>query len=126
MTGQYGAHAEWGEGVCENAYRKVDGVWTFAAFRFYPNFVAPYEGGWASLSPVADDHAWRSPALRDLPPDRPPTGTYRPWPDRFVPPFHFAHPVTGQPPRASWCCDPQPTPTRDQDRPATAAAAPAG
>ena len=94
MTGQYGEHAEWGEGVYENAYRKDAGVWKIAALRFYPNFVAPYEGGWALLKPVEGD--WRSPALADLPPDRPPSETYRPFPHMFVPPFHYAHPVTGK------------------------------
>jgi hypothetical protein len=94
MTGQFGEHAEWGEGVYENAYRKEAGVWKIAALRFYPNFVAPYEGGWAKLEPVEGD--WRSPALADFPPDRPPTASYKPFPDVFVPPFHYAHPVSGK------------------------------
>ncbi|HTM96336.1 MAG TPA: nuclear transport factor 2 family protein [Croceibacterium sp.] len=94
MTGQYGEHAEWGEGVYENAYRREGGVWKIAALRFYPNFVAPYEGGWASLEPVVSD--WRSPALADFPPDRPPSTNYRPFPEIFVPPFHYHHPVTGK------------------------------
>ena len=94
MTGQYGAHAEWGEGVYENRYRKEGGVWRIAALRFYPNFVAPYEGGWATLR--AGEGDWRSPGLADFPPDRPPTATYRPYPDIHVPPFHYPHPVTGE------------------------------
>jgi hypothetical protein len=96
MTGQYGEHAEWGEGICENRYGKEQGVWTIAAHRFYPNFTAPYEGGWASLQPVENAARWRSPQLADFPPDRPPTLTYKPYPDLFVPPFHYAHPVTGK------------------------------
>lgn len=94
MTGQFGEHAEWGEGVYENAYRKEGGVWKIAALRFYPNFVAPYEGGWASLKPTEGD--WRAPALADFPPDRPPSADYKPFPDMFVPPFHYVHPVTGK------------------------------
>ncbi len=94
MTGQYGEHAEWGEGVYENRYRKEDGVWKISALRFYPNFVAPYEGGWASLKPVEGD--WRSPELADFPSDRPPSETYKPYPDIFTPPFHYVHPVTGE------------------------------
>ena len=94
MTGQFGEHAEWGEGVYENRYRKKAGVWKISALRFFPNFVAPYEGGWASLKPVTGD--WKTPALADFPPDRPPTITYTPYPDIFVPPFHYAHPVTGE------------------------------
>jgi len=94
MTGQYGEHAEWGEGVYENAYRKEAGVWKIAALRFYPNFVAPYEGGWATLEPVDGD--WRSPALADFPPDRPSATAYQPFPAIFAPPFHYPHPVTGE------------------------------
>jgi len=96
LLGQYGEHAEWGEGVYENRYRKDGGVWTIAALRYYPNFVAPYEGGWVTLKPVASAESWRSPELADFPPDRPPTQTYKPYPDQFVPPFHYDHPVTGK------------------------------
>jgi hypothetical protein len=94
MTGQFGEHAEWGEGVYENAYRKDGGIWKIAALRFYPNFVAPYDGGWASLEPSDGD--WRSPLLADFPPDRPPTAQYALFPAIFVPPFHYVHPVTGK------------------------------
>lgn len=94
MTGQFGEHAEWGEGIYENRYRKEGGVWKISALRFYPNFVAPYEGGWASLKQVDGD--WKSSALADFPPDRPPTETYKPYPDNFTPPFHYKHPVTNE------------------------------
>lgn len=94
LLGQYGEHAEWGDGVSENSYRKEDGVWKISALRLYINFVAPYEGGWATLKPVEGD--WRSPELADFPPDLPPTSTYKPYPDVHVPPFHYVHPVTGK------------------------------
>ena len=94
MLGQYGEHAEWGEGIYENRYAKDKGIWKISALRFYPNFIAPYEGGWASLQAVGDD--WRSPALADFPPDNPPTENYHPFPDIHVPPFHYQHPVTGE------------------------------
>lgn len=96
MTGQYGEHAEWGEGVCENEYRKEGATWKITGLRSFPNFVAPYEGGWAKIEPVTDEQGWRSPALANFPPDRPATLTYRPYPDCFVPPFHYLHPVTGK------------------------------
>lgn len=96
MYGQYGESAEWGDGIYENTYRKEGGVWKIAALRFYPNFVAPYEGGWRTLEPVADEAGWRTPALADFPPDRPPTQTYKPYPDVHIPPFHYVHPVTGK------------------------------
>jgi hypothetical protein len=31
-----------------------------------------------------------------MPPDRPPTVNYRPFPDTYVPPFHGPNPVTGK------------------------------
>ncbi len=94
MLGQYGEHAEWGEGVYENRYRKEGGVWKISALHYFPNFVAPYEGGWAVLKPVEGD--WRSPELADFPPDAPPTVNYKPFPDQFTVPFHYPHPVTGK------------------------------
>jgi len=96
MYGQYGESAEWGDGVYENSYRKEGGVWKISALRLYVNFVAPYEGGWRTLEPVAGETEWRSPRLADFPPDRPPTATYRPYPDVHVPPFHYVHPVSGR------------------------------
>jgi len=93
MYGHYGKDAYWGDGVYENRYRKENGVWKISALRFYPNFVAPYEGGCAVLKPVESETAWRTPALANFPPDRPPTATYKPYPDVFVPPFHYEHPV---------------------------------
>jgi hypothetical protein len=94
MLGQYGEHAEWGEGVYENSYRKENGVWMIASLHYFPNFVAPYEGGWAALEPVVGD--WRAPELADFSPDAPPTVQYKPFPDQFTPPFHYPHPVTGE------------------------------
>ncbi len=99
MFGRYGEHAHWGDGVYENLYRKENGVWKIAALRFYPNFVAPYEGGWAVLKPVSGD--WRSPELADFPPDRPPTDAYEPYPAVHVPPFHYDHPVKSARPAAA-------------------------
>lgn len=94
LLGQYKEWAAWGDGVYENSYVKRGGVWMFSALRFYPNFVAPYEGGVATLTPVEGE--WRTPALADLPPDRPPTSDDRPFPDVNVPPFHYPNPVSGR------------------------------
>ncbi len=89
MVGQYQEHAAWGDAVFENTYVKQDGVWKIASFRRYPNFLAPYEGGWAALEPVASETAWVSAVGASLPADRPPTATYRPFPDVYAPPFHY-------------------------------------
>ena len=36
------------------------------------------------------------PPLKDLPPDEPSTEVYKPYPDVYVPPFHYKNPVTGR------------------------------
>ncbi len=94
LLGHFHIDAEWGTGIYENDYVKQNGVWKIAALHFYPNFVAPYDGGWAQLAPVAGD--WKSAAGKDLPADRPPTATYKPFPDTFTPPYHYKNPVTGK------------------------------
>jgi len=94
MLGHFGKDAAWGDGIFENVYVLDQGVWKIAALHLYVTFVAPYESGWARLQPVKGD--WRSETARAFPPDRPPTRRYAPFPDPFVPPFHYPHPVTGQ------------------------------
>jgi hypothetical protein len=96
MLGQYKKHAEWRDGTYENTYEKgADGIWRIRSLHLYVNFVAPYEKGWARLKP--GEGLTRSQASVDMPPDRPPTVTYKPFPDTFVPPFHAPNPVTGKP-----------------------------
>jgi hypothetical protein len=94
MTGQFQQWAAWGEGIHENEYVKDRGVWKISRLRFYPNFVAPYETGWAGLPTAARD--WRSDVAKRFPPDRPPTRLYQPFPAPFTPPFHYRNPVTGR------------------------------
>jgi hypothetical protein len=94
MTGHFGKDAFWGDGVEENAYVKDGGVWKLKALHLYVNFVAPHVGGWPRLKPAAED--WRSETAKAFPPDRPPSGKYRPFPDPNIAPFHYANPVTGR------------------------------
>ena len=88
LEGEYQHWAHWGDGVYENDYVKEGGVWKIRRLRLYSNFEAPYKGGWAALKPAPAD--WRSEAAKALPSDAPPTSRYRPFPDYFVPPFHYA------------------------------------
>jgi hypothetical protein len=90
LLGQFKKHASWGDGIYENGYAKQRGIWKISTLRFYPNFVAPYDGGWAALKPAERD--WRSDVSRAFPPDRPATVSYRPYPDSNVPAFHYTHP----------------------------------
>jgi hypothetical protein len=96
MLGQYKKHAEWRDGIYENTYQKgPDGIWRIKSLHLYVNFVAPYTKGWARLRP--GEGLKRSQASIDMPPDRPPTVVYKPFPDTFIPPFHAPNPVTGKP-----------------------------
>ena len=97
MTGQYKQHAEWRDGIYENAYVKEGGVWKIRSLRLYVNFLAPYEKGWARLR--SGQGLVQSEASRRFPPDRPPTVSGRAFPDMQVPPFQADHPVTGRPVR---------------------------
>jgi hypothetical protein len=95
MLGQYKKHAEWRDGIYENRYeRGADGIWRIKALHLYVNFVAPYEKGWARLK--AGEGLARSQASVGFPPDRPPTVSYKTFPNTFVPPFQAPNPVTGK------------------------------
>jgi hypothetical protein len=95
MLGQYKKHAEWRDGIYENTYEKgADRIWRIKSLHLYVNFVASYEKGWARLK--GSEGLARSQASVDFPPDRPPTVTYKPFPNTFVPPFQAPNPVTGQ------------------------------
>lgn len=86
---EFGQKAVWGEGPYEIRYRKEDGVWKMSHLHFYRTYHTPFEEGWAKA---------RSPAggvRENFPPDRPPSVDYEPFPGFFVPPFHYANPVSG-------------------------------
>ncbi len=87
LLGQYEEAIQWSDAVMEDDYVKEGGVWKIAARRYYPNFVAPYQGGWAALPAVAGD--WRTQVAQDFPPDAPAPEQYQPFPAVFVPPYHY-------------------------------------
>lgn len=93
LLGQYHESAFWGDAVMENTYSKVDGIWKIQSWHLYTNFIAPYEGGWATLEAVSGD--WQSDVSRVFPADAPPTVDYKPFPEIYTPAFHYDHPVTG-------------------------------
>jgi hypothetical protein len=92
LLGQFQQYAAWGDGIAENEYVREAGVWKIRKIHFYPNFVAPYRGGWAALKPVSGE--WKSAVAQAFPADRPATVLYKPYPDVFVPPFHYESPLT--------------------------------
>jgi hypothetical protein len=87
----FGEYANWGLGVFENEYVKEDGVWKIQSLHLFTTMYTPYEEGWGktalpNLGPSAE-----------VPPDRPPSVDYAPYPAAFVVPFHYENPVTGKP-----------------------------
>lgn len=90
QVGVLGRMAHWAEGPYEMEYVKRDGVWRIAVMRWFPTFYTPYEEGWGKTGlPM-------SAASEEFPPDAAPTHVYQAYPETFVPPYHYPHPVTGE------------------------------
>jgi len=87
LLGQYKKEATWGDAIIEDDYINDGGTWKIAARRYYLNFEAPYQGGWASLKAVPE---FKSVVAKDFPPDAPVPQAYAPFPAVFVPPYHYA------------------------------------
>lgn len=109
LAGKLGESAVWGEGPYENEYVKEDGVWKLNRVHWFQSMMVPYEGGWQSNEDVNGAKY----VSDKLPPDRPPSVEYGTWPDVYLPPFHFANPVTG--PDAGRAAVPPPAPVPAED-----------
>jgi hypothetical protein len=77
-----------GHGVYENEFVKEDGVWKFSKVFMSLNFRSPIPEGWVTLPVVSSGKFPKS----DLPPT-----AYHPYPNLQIVPFHWKHPVTGEP-----------------------------
>jgi SnoaL-like domain len=97
MFGILNVDAQWGSGIYEDQLVKEDGVWKLKFLHGYQTFYTHYGDGWAKKS-----SAIFAPYDR-LPPDRPQSVPYDPYPAAFVPPFHYVNPVSG---RADHYADP--------------------
>jgi hypothetical protein len=97
MYGIYGTDAQWGGAIYENQFVKEDGVWKIKYLHTYQTFYTHYEDGWTTKPlPMMGVYS-------RLPPDRPQSISYEPYPAAFVPPFDFVNPVSG---RADHYADP--------------------
>ncbi len=88
LLGEYKKSATWGDAIIEDDYVNDNGVWKISARRYFLNFEAPYQGGWASLKPVSGN--WQSAVARDFPADAPAPAPYQPFPAVFVPAYDYA------------------------------------
>jgi hypothetical protein len=93
IMGQWDAYAQWMGGVYENEFVKEDGVWKILHDHVFNTYFVPYAVGWR-------DAAFRPPPgiNPNNPPDALPTVQFDMYPRAFLPPFHYANPVTGAPP----------------------------
>lgn len=89
LKGMHGEWAWWGEGPYENEYVMEDGVWKISRLHWFQTIMVPYEGGWGENEDVNAGIY----VSGELPPDGPMTIPYEPWPETFLPPFHFDNPV---------------------------------
>ncbi len=89
MAGQLGQNAFWGEGVYENEYVKLNGIWRIRKLHWYQTFMVPYRGGWAKNR----DSTGGIYVSKRIPPDRPPSERYEVWPGVYTPPFHYENPT---------------------------------
>jgi ketosteroid isomerase-like protein len=90
ILGKYGVEAYIGGGTRENEYVKENGVWRIKSDHLYLTFLADYEKGWAHGALPAPGPS------KTLPPDRPPSVNYMPFPAFQELPFHYPNPVTGK------------------------------
>jgi hypothetical protein len=90
IMGQYERYAQWMGGVYENEYVKEDGVWKIKHDQVFNTYFVPYAVGWKSVQPRPPPGITAS-----NPPDLPPTHPFEMYPSAFLPPFHYANPVTG-------------------------------
>jgi len=90
ILGKYGVYAYIGGGTRENQYVKEHGVWRIKSDHLYLTYLADYEKGWAHGALPAPGPS------KTLPPDKPPSVNYLPFPAFQELPFHYPNPVTGK------------------------------
>jgi hypothetical protein len=83
---------QWGGGVYENEYVNDNGTWKISAQHYWVTFWADYDLGFSARGAMPMD-----PPSTSNPPDAPPTVEYESLPNTYIVPFHFDHPVTGEP-----------------------------
>ena len=86
----------WEGGLYENEYVREDGVWKIRVLGHHLTYQANYEDGWAH-SEIVPGPFWTKTYPEDpLGPDRIEENPEKPWPETWVVPFHYVHPVTGK------------------------------
>jgi carotenoid cleavage dioxygenase len=87
----------WEAGIYENEYVREDGIWKIKLFNYRVVYQAEYAKGWAHspLTPLMVSSFTQTYPENPRGPDE--IGPSPPrWPQNFVMPFHYPHPVTGK------------------------------
>jgi triacylglycerol lipase len=87
----FGPRASMGAAIYENEAVKEGGIWKLSKDHAFNTWTASYEGGWTKG--VSGQMPGPS---KDLPPDAPPTASFKMFPALYDIPFHYANPVTGR------------------------------
>jgi hypothetical protein len=86
----------WEAGVYENEYVREDGVWKYKQLGYQLTWMAEFDKGWAH----APDMSIYGPGVlypeNPNGPDAIAETRYPPWPETWLLPFHYPHPVTGE------------------------------
>jgi len=90
QVGHLGKEARWGDAVYENEYVKQDGKWKISKLHSFITFYVEYDKGWNKGAVALPQH------LDTLEPDANATVKYGAFPEVFIPPYHYANPVTGK------------------------------
>jgi SnoaL-like domain len=90
-VGFVGAEELCGEATYENDYVCEDGVWKIAKLHAFITYYVRWNEGWSKGGvPMGTE-------LPGMTPDAPQTVDYGSFPDVYIPPYHYANPVTGKP-----------------------------
>lgn len=90
--------AQWWEGgIYENRYVRTSGAWRIQRLRYQPIWHAVYDEGWAHTPPQYVPNASQTQPGDEFGPDELVAGPHELWPGTAVVPFHYPHPVTGEP-----------------------------
>ena len=91
--------AFWEGGVYENEYVKDKGVWKIKVFNYRVVWQADYDKGWAhsSVDPLMVRAQTKTFPENPKGPDEIAAAPAPRWPKQGIHPFHYPHPVTGEP-----------------------------
>jgi hypothetical protein len=89
QVGHLGQEARWGDAVYENEYVKEGEVWKISKLHSFITFYVEYDRGWNKGAVELPKH------LETLEPDSESTVKYGAFPEVFIPPYHYANPVSG-------------------------------